>query len=468
MVELHTALNNILGFGGVLGGDVSDEVAGAIKATGSVESLNFASGVIPGFGPVFQLGVKQFVPDDPKNDWIRELVAPFGTSGGLANQFSPAWVKRILSAQGAIDDPALTYTMNSTLMDVMRTMIDRGDFAGVTSRTELNALLAKVEDEAKGLMMVRAAATWWNPASPSYQFQKEDINGMQWSFSNLGQEFRKLEDELGDEGAAFDEFYRRFGFLPQAFRGGKTYSVLDRSLTEAGSKFERANSALFNEYPATAMYIDPSISGASEYDHAAMLSQLERGLREQWTIEQYAYMQQDQLGDLWYDNANRIAAAMPSAESKAFLLAVSDEIRSKYPLWNERAPGKVQGATNEQQLGAIQRMIAAPDLAGSPALAAASRYEALRQEILVQIIRAGAASISGPKSPTTDAGRIATYGRNELRAYAEELTLQYPEFGPLFKNVYSWEVNVGRDAIEPVIIDAFGEGDIMSDLGVAG
>ena len=129
-------------------------------------------------------------------------------------------------------------------------------------------------------------------------------------------------------------------------------------------------------------------------------------------------------------------------------------------------PSKRQGATDEQQIVEIQRMIADPDLAGTPALAAASRYEALRQEILVQIIRAGASSIDGPKSPNTDAGRIATYGRNELRTLAEELTLQYPEFGPLFKSVYSYEVNVSHDAIEPIIIDAFGEGDIMTDLGL--
>jgi len=468
-VELHNKLNNLPVLSGMLGGDVSGEVAGNIQATGSVESLNFASGVIPGFGPVFQMASKQILPDDPKFDWMRDIVSPFGQSGGVAYQFSPAWFKRFLSANGTLDDPALEYTYNSTLMDVIRTKIDRGDFSGVTSQQDVNTLIAAAEEEAKGVLMVRSVATFFEPASPAYKFQKEDEDGLVWSYTNLGEAFYKLQEEAGgDASVAFTEFYERFGFLPQAFRGGKTYSVIDRSLTETGYKFERGNSELFNRYPVTAMYLDPTIAGESEYDHNAMLAQLERGLREQWTGEQFVLKQQDQLGDLWWDNANKIAASMGSEQGNAYLASTRGVIQENYPAWNQPIPGKVQGATNEQQMMEVDRMLVDSSLSGSGAVEGARVYNAMREKVLADIRAAGAATIDGPKSETTLAGQLATAGREWLRIQADELILEYPAFGPLYESVYSYEVSTSHDAVEPLTVDMFGEGDIFEDLGLTG
>lgn len=468
-VELHNKLNNLPVVSGFLGGDVSGEVASNIQSTGSVESLNFASGVIPGFGPVFQMASKQILPDDPKFDWVRDIVTPFGSSGGVAYQFSPAWFKRFLSANGTLDDPALEYTYNSTLMDVIRTKIDNGDFSGVTSQQDVNALITAAEEEAKGVLMVRSAATFFEPASPAYKFQKEDKDGLVWSYTNLGEAFYKLQEEAGgDASVAFTEFYERFGFLPQAFRGGKTYSVLDRSLTEEGYKFERGNSDLFNKYPATAMYLDPSIAGESEYDHSAMLEQLNRGLREQWTGEQFVFKQQDQLGDLWYDNANKIAASMSREQGQAYLASTSAVIQENYPAWNQPIPGQVRAATSEQQMFEVDLMLSDSSLAGSGALEGARMYNAMRESVLAEIRSTGASTIDGPQSTTTVSGRLATDSRQWLREQADELILQYPAFGPLYEAVYSYEVSTSHDAVEPLSIDMFGEGDIFEDLGLTG
>lgn len=458
-VALHNTLNNIIPG---MGGDVSPEVAQNIKATGSVESLNFASGVIPGFGPVAQLAAKQFLPDDPSYDWVRDIVAPFGTSGGLLNQFAPAWVKRILSAGGGFDDPALQYTYDSTVADVLRTKMDSGQFMNVTSPEEINALVQEAVEEAKGVLMVRAAATFMEPASPSYEFQKEDRNGMWWSYSTLGNEYRKLEDEYGTT-TAFDMFFERFGFLPQAFRGGKTYSVQERSLTESGYAFERANPELFNKYPGVAMYLDPNIGEESDYDHGAMLEQLRRGLRENWTPEQFIYIQHDMLGDMWYTESKRKASAIPdSGTRKSYLMYEKERIKAQYPYWNDPIPGRAQSVTNEQQMAEMQRVIASGEYASMPVVQAASQYEAYRREVLDQIERAGASTISGPKATDTEAGRVATYGREWLRTKAEELSILYPEFAPLYRSVYAREVSESHDEItasprtlEPGSVDEF-------------
>ena len=462
-VGLHNTLNNVIPG---MGADVSAEVANNIQATGSVESLNFASGVIPGFGPMAQMAAKQWLPDDPKFDWAREIVAPFGTSGGVVSQFAPAWVKRIWSANGGFDDPALMYTYNSTVMDVLRTKADRGDFEGVTSVEEINRLVEEAEEEAKGVLMVRAAATFVNPASPSYRFQKEDVNGMWWSYSNLGEAFREMQEEAG-EGAAFDMFIERFGFLPHAFRGGKGYFTQDRSVLKEGYKFERANPELFDAYPGTAMYYDPNIGTESEYSHEAMLYQLDQGLRQQYTAEQWVYLQQDQLGDLWWDNAQSVAAGMTKARGDEYLMGTREMIEEKYPFWNQPVPGRVQSITNEQQMEEVQRAMRDPRVNNAPSLQAAMEYEAYRQEVLASLTQFGATTIDGPKSRTTDAGKLATYGRERLRQLADELIMQVPEFGPLYRSVYASEVAEYNDEALPPSFDMFNEGDIFFDLGLS-
>ena len=461
--KAHDTLNNLPGGEKFLGADVGQYMEN-IETRGSVESLNFASGVIPGFGPVFQIAARQ-LPQNPDYDWIRDLVAPFGTEGNLGHQFLPAWLKRLSAAHGGADDPQLTYQYNSTVMDIMRTKIDQGEFAGVTSEAEINALVREAESEAKGILVVRAAATYLNPSSPQYKFQKEDTSGMVWSYNNLGQAYYELQQEFGEEDA-FNKFYERFGFLPQAFTGGKTYSVVDRSRTEEGGRFERSHTGLFEDYPSIAMYLDPNIAEDSPYDHDATLRQLDQGLRESWTAEQFAYIQQDQLGDIWWERVQSVAAGFPKGSKDrkdAYLASQRQTITEQYPFWNKPIPGKAQAVTNEQQREELLRAIEDSRVSDLAVVNPIRIYEDLREQVLAQIREAGASTIDGPKSTTSDAGRIATYGRNWLREKAAELEMEYPQFGPLFQYIYYSEVSEHHDAIQPIDWNLYDEGDIFEE-----
>ena len=464
--KAHDIVNNLPMGEKMLGPDIGQYMEN-VKTTGNVESLNFASGVIPGFGPVFQIAARQ-LPNDPDYDWVRDLISPFGTEGNLAYQFAPAWVKRMAAAHGGQDDPQLTYQYNSTVMDIMRTKIDQGEFSGVTEVKAINALVAEAQEEAKALLAVRAAATFFNPASPRYKFQKEDKDGLVWSYSNLGQAYYELKEEVGED-AAWDEFYKRFGFLPAAFTGGKTYGVVDRSTDVEGSRFERSHEGIFQDYPSVAMYFDPNVHLESEYDHGAMLRQLDQGLRESYNAEQFAYLQQDQLGDIWWERTQSIAAGFGSGpgvkdRKDAFLASQRETIESKYPFWNKPIPGKKQAVTNDQQREELLNAIEDPALAGAPIIEPVRIYESLREQVLEQIRAAGASTIDGPKSTTSESGRVATYGRNWLRERAAELEMQYPQFGPLFRTVYSNEVNESHDATKATVWNLYDEGDIFDEV----
>jgi hypothetical protein len=445
-IGVHNTLNNLPVVGGAMGGDVPLDYADQIQSTGRVQGMNFAAGVIPGFGPVFQQAAKHILPDDPGWDWARNMIAPFGMEGGLVGSMAPAWLKRIGSAMGGLEDPQLTYTYTSTVQDVLRTMMDRGEFAGVTNTNDVNALVRKAEDRAKGLLMVRAAATYWQPTSPSYTWQKEDVHGMVWSYSNLGNEYRKISQEVGgDDIAAFDEFERRFGFLPTVFTRGRTYQTMPRTLTTEGYRFEREQADLFIRYPSTAMFLDPTLGEPQTYDHGVMLKRLQNAEAEAWTGEQYTMLMQDQLGDLMWDNAKRLTIDVSDSKKRdAMLVEARSEIEALYPSWRQTIPGKRAGVTNEEQREEIQGWLNDPAIMGTSIGQSVAAYEAARSEALAVLATEGLTTIDGSKK-NPNAVKI----RAGLRLFAEELGSEDPAFTALWRNVYMDEVGSDLDDVRP-------------------
>ena len=214
------------------------------------------------------------------------------------------------------------------------------------------------------------------------------------------------------------------------------------------------------------MFLDPTIAAESEYNHSAMIDQLNQGLREFWTGDQFLLKQQDQLGDIWWDHENKIAAAMGSGQKKGYLAQRHVEIQSKYPAWNQPIPGKAARVPAEQQRSEMTEAINDTSLAGEPAVDAARIYDQERNRILATLATYGASTIDGPSSETTLAGQTATLGREHLRQLAEELVLEYPEFKPLYDSVYAYEVDGSHDAVEPLTLDMFGEGDPFIEMGI--
>ncbi len=462
-MAVHNVMNNLPVMNKMLGPDVDPSYADQLDVTASVESLNFAAGVIPGFGPVFQTAAKAVLPEDPSWDWVRNIVMPFGTSGGAGTALLPAWAKRVASAHGS-DDPALQSTYTSTVQDVMRTMMNDGEFAGFTTGEEFNAKAAEAEERAKALLMVRAASTFWMPSSPSYTFQKEDKNGLLWSYSQLGSAYRDIlyGEAQSDDGKAFDLFVQRYGFLPTAFTDPRSYVIEPHSLTAEGGVFERNNMELFDRYPGTAMFIDPNVGSLdTEYDHSLYIGQLARSEREQWTAEQMTFLADDQLGDIWWDNANKLVVDMEPAMRDAALAQTRIEIQAVHPLWNQPIPGKSQGITNEQQMAEVNRWMEDPSVRGTPIAQATAEYLNLRNQILAANAKyLGSTTISGSEK------EIASYGRKALRDLASQLERLYPEFGPLWRNVYASEVSMDHDGYDKAEFELYGDNIFAETLGV--
>jgi hypothetical protein len=222
-----------------------------------------------------------------------------------------------------------------------------------------------------------------------------------------------------------------------------------------GYKFERSNSALFDAYPGTAMYLDPNVDVDSEYDHDATLRQLKLGLRESWSGEQLIYLKQDQLGSIMWENVTKAAQNDKAAGIKGDVIdarrsASREEIKSLYPHWGEKVPGTVQRFTSEQKMAEVMEWMNNPGIAGTPVARAARRYLWLRDEALRVIADLGGKSL-GSTSSTSDQGKASIELRKMLRDAAVTIEGETPQFGPLFKAVFAYEVRSDIDG--PTIIE---------------
>jgi hypothetical protein len=448
---------------------ISPEVADSIKSTGSVESLNFASGILPGFGPIFQLASQAALSEDPRWDGIKEIISPFGSGGGVVSQFAPGWIKRMVSAQGS-NDPQLNALWMSTVQNVIRTKIDKGDFNGVQDKQQIQAMVAEAEDEARNLLMVRGANTFWAPASPNYTFVKEDVTGKVHTYSQLGEEYRRIlyEEANGDETTAFGIFYDRYGSLPESFTASKTYTIKPGPVTTEGYKFQRENEAFFDAYPATAMFLMPDVDiETNEFNYGRYLERLRTSEAEQWTGEQLVSLRDDLLGGMEWDYAMRSIQYLKDAGDNetynAEVARLRAEIQDRHPYFGQRAaPGQRVGVSNDEKRAEIDSWMLDPNLRGIPIVEAAREYIKERDDVLATL-----AADHGLKTIDGSFRKPGVQARTYLRGIADGLTARRPEFKYLFDRIYAREISTEHDGYSPENVDFYGEDFFEATLGIS-
>jgi hypothetical protein len=455
--------------------EISPEVADAIQATGSVEAMNFASGFIPGFGPVFQLGSKAALSEDPRWDGIKQIIAPFGTSGGMAGQFAPAWLKRVLSALGS-SDTQLNAMYLSTVQDVVRTKLEAGHFDGKYTMSDINAVVEEAENEARNLLLVRAANTWWAPTSPSYQFTKADESGKVYTYHQIGKQYRDiLYDEAGgDNTVAFDIFYNRYGSLPTSFTQSKSYTIKAGPVTTEGFLFERENPGIFDAYPNTALYLMPGVhSETNEFNYGRYLERLRTSQSEQWTGEQLVALNDNMLGDMEYDHGIKALQYLKESghdEDRAQWgmdeMKLQEDISNRHPYWRQQITGKRIGATAIQKQAEVKAMLGDPNLRGVHIVEAAREYSRHRDDVIKTLkeeFDLGGRGVSVTSSQT----QAGIEARAWLRQKAAEIGERVPEFETMWNTVYSREVNQEHDGWANEVVSWYSDDVDFFDL-VAG
>ncbi len=192
-----------------------------------VGGWNMLSDVYPGFGgPVVTIAGKWLLPQDPAFDTIRDIVYPYGgdeSSGNLGGDilgpFIPSWASKVF--QGPPDQRALASEVNNQI----KVLMDSGDYDQHDAR-DMATLANDARDNAYWIYMMRGAAQFAMPGSPSFEYNVHDKDGKLMALNILGDKVRKESDGDPDKGIEWlrENFGSKNMFAIQAGSRSLAYS----------------------------------------------------------------------------------------------------------------------------------------------------------------------------------------------------------------------------------------------------
>ena len=431
----------------------------------SLEGMNFLSTVVPGFGPAIQIPANLFLPQDAQWDHIRELISPFGgNDGNFISSSLPSWMKRMFmsfedgrSLLGSDNDQRM---FENTVIDVLRAqaIADPEGYKAAMADPKKNAdMLARARSDARNLYLIRSAATFMGPTSPSFTPVAEDKDGRIWAYSALASMYYTLKEEAnGDDLKATERFDELFGLNPVPLVTGKTREILPRSSTRVGNQFQRNNTELFAQFPGTAFFLGPAnLEEAGDFYYPAYYQQLVDGAREDLSEEEWSKVSNDFYGELAYDTAvKRVMKEEGVFDSKDIsdggenaLRDYNIKLQYDFPGYQYSFGANITGVPSRvdrsEQITEITKMTQDAEMVSQyEAVQGAKAYLTMRDAALAAMRKLGWANLTSSQ----DDKAIAI--RAWLRVQGDQYAGMYPEFAPMWDGIFMNEIAEKRDTID--------------------
>lgn len=410
------------------------------QATGRVSGLNIALGAyMPGVGPLVQIPISNmgFI-ERPNMRWLKDALLPFGAQkiddmGSIVSTMvAPTWLKK---AMVAIQKPNAgdERLYNNTVIDVYKSLLLSGRY-DKNDKESSAAALERAKHIALNMWTIRTASAFIGPTGATFRFDVRDKDGKIWAFQALSSEYRKmLEKADWDHSVATQQFFARFGLDPSLLYPSKSRSLIRRSTTSAGAAFQANNPDLFKEYPVTAYYAQPD-DPDDDFDYQAYLNQLAEKTRQGLTPDQWAQERNDFVGRIAYERARLIVAGRDDNVSEAWLRTFKTKLMEDYPGYNNNVIGLQLSADRDQTILEFTHWADSPELSATRPGRALAAYLAARSEVVRIGVQLGL-------SPTGFRNaKKARYLRDYLRQTGQAILMTYPEFGPMWEQVFSREI----------------------------
>lgn len=402
------------------------------KMSAPVKRLTMGFNVMPGIGPVAQMGADQFfktVGDKPAFDEIRQILLPYGSPKPLADQLMPQWLQKMKEAwDGNKTNANSMYA--TTYIDVLRAMSASGKY-DLSTEEGKNQLLDDASQQARIMTGFRAMSQFLGPTSgtPVYRIKtkamEENFKGQDIYAGELVKAFQELQAKNYD--TAVGEFLKLYGEEAQLYVSSKTkaaYGGLEA--TDEFSNFERGNSEFFNRYKDVAGYFGPK---GSEFSFAAWDRQLRSGKRERLTDAEVLQTAQNAIGAYKYRQLRLQFGSYPNDLQRAWLRSQRELLAKQYPGFPVKAVFVV--GELEDKITKLKQAAQYPGISNLPVTGAINDYIDAREQAM-KIAEANGVSFAQSKS--------AQPLRDWLLAKANELISQVPEFGRVFDRELAAEI----------------------------
>ncbi len=438
----------------------------------SLQGLSIATDVLPAVGPVVQIPAQHIIPNNAEWDWLREYIAPFGEQSIQKGLTPSSWQRAIAAwdwSRNMFSDQSMIETFNAAVADALSAMA-REDPDGFVerNRTDPAGVLADARGKASRLFWVQAIARFVGPAAPSTKPTVEDKNGFVWQTTVLSDEFfNLLQSNDGDRIAATELFIAKFGIDPIHIATSKTTQVRPGGLTSSDFNFKRDNAELFEAFPNIAYFLGPAwLSDVGDFNFNAYYQEIAEDSRERLTPEQFVRVMNDTKGTLAYQERKRQMEVQHGKEwtDAGWDTELKDQLQNQLKNYGQRlmheypgyaGPGfgsRVEGLPDRvdvaQQIVDLERLlIQRPEMIDEekwPAIYATAQYLELRAYAnnLAQTTTSETSTMSAGES---DPESSHYQRRLLLRQDAALLIYKYPEFGPIWEQIFAREMTDDHD-----------------------
>jgi hypothetical protein len=412
--------------GAAIGGGAGAALQPQLEGVNTVLSapartLSMGLNFMPGVGPVAQVAANKIIPDKPKYDFVRSLIAPYGEPE-LGVVTKPAWFDKLWAA--AFADPENDRIFGDMVIDTMRALSVSGKY-DLTRATERDRLEQDAKAKARVLLTLRALGQFTGPTRPTVEFTINTKEGDVYA-SELAKIFRQYQAE--DFDTAVPRFLDTFGEDVFLYVAGKTRANAGGlSASKEFGRWERDNEGVFNTYPDVAGYFAPV---GSNFDYRVYLRQIESGMLERLSPDELIKEAQSLVGKSVYRFIVRAIGPNPNQEQRTMLSGVRDELEAQFPGFAE-APLDINRF--DRQVNQLREAANDPRLSDNPVAQALQVYMQARDAALQAAQARGFRTITGLQ--TSDL-------RGQLRQVGEILIQQFPEFERLYDRVLFNEIDL--------------------------
>lgn len=414
---------------------------------GELAGLNlFTATVLPGIGPAVQVPAAVFteIMKVEVPDGLHNTIFPFGTppveegfGATFWDTFAPSWMGKI---ETALKDPDSHRLLANTTFDVMRALVRSGEY-NTNSQEEIDRLYDAAVSRARLLFWIRGLAQSTAPTGPGVTWSAEDTQGnvvpLQW----MTDEYFRIADETGDYDRAGDEFLRRFGIENLMALQGKTRELVPRPLSAEGrgwidehEELERRLAGGKDQSLTIGLLAPDPVGG--EFDFDAYHETLREGTREQLTPREMVALSNQYKGRIAYENLKSQVEGRTDAQAALWLAQGKAVLAEEYPGFDDELLLSAK-APVEDFIAEFQVALQDPDLEGNRAVEGVRLYMEARAAAQ-QVVNDNQSRLNGSKGFTSS--QSTQFLREWLRAAAEEITSQYPEFGPSWQHVFQREL----------------------------
>ena len=406
----------------------------ALQITSPVESLNLAFGslnpVVPGMGPAMVAAYQvsgRASAFGPADDFIRDILTPFGQPKTVGDIIFPAWFKKTSAA--ILGDDASTQRAVKDWASYLASTGQYGDnpFASDASRTKL---FNDAEGLAKNMNIWGAIFQSISPATPIQEVLSKVKNPENkqnfMTMTMLYKEWKNVNDKHpGDRNAAVVEFADKFGI------NNVLVAVSGSTPGTSGSAdawtFLNNNPGIADKYATPTGDVIPYFFPGGEYSLKYYNWQKRSGARRALSTAEIA---QESEGMVYAMLKSQIAEKQIAGGYTDYWYNEQVAILDKQ--FGARPSDTLVTGVNDQKVANIGLALQDPAFQKSPVYKETAEFYA-RFDELKKVLNMQKASNYAELS----GGGIATLMRNELVTLGERLMMQNPEFSRMYYGVFA-------------------------------